>query len=296
MRTEGDSWDINTSVGSTAMFVAAARALAGRQPGALAVDPLAEVFVRAAGGEWVALLDGELPGHPLSQPGFGQDFQQHQLARTKYFDDYFRAATAAGLRQVVILAAGLDARAYRLSWPDGTVLFELDRPQVLEFKRETLSAHGDKPRADRREVPVDLRADWPAALRAHGFDPARPTAWLAEGLLIYLTADAQDRLFETIDSLSASGSWAAVEQLDQLPAEAVAAMTERSDNNARTEWFSLIYNDPRTDTAEWFAAHGWTADRIELRDYLRAHGRPASSVDPNEGPSGLTSLVTAVRP
>ncbi|MFX0580599.1 SAM-dependent methyltransferase [Nocardia nepalensis] len=296
MRTEGDSWDINTSVGSTAMFVAAARALAGRRAGALAVDPLAEVFVRAAGGEWAALLDGELPDHPLSQPGFGQDFLQHQLARTKYFDDYFRAATAAGLRQVVILAAGLDARAYRLSWPEGTVLFELDRPQVLEFKRETLSAHGEQPRVDRREVPVDLRADWPAGLREHGFDPATPTAWLAEGLLIYLSPDAQDRLFETIDSLSAPGSRVAVEQMEPLPAEAVAAMAEHSDSKARAEWFSLIYNDPRTDTAEWFTDHGWTADRIGLRDYLRAQGLPELSTEPSAGPSGLISLVTAVRP
>ncbi|MFI6363293.1 SAM-dependent methyltransferase [Nocardia sp. NPDC050630] len=298
MRTDGDSWDINTSVGSTAMFVAAARALAGRRPGALAVDPLAEVFVRAAGAEWAALLDGELPDHPLSQPGFGQSFQQHQLARTKYFDDYFHAATAAGVRQVVILAAGLDARAYRLSWPGGTILFELDRPQVLEFKRETLSAHGDQPHVDRREVPVDLRENWPVPLRKHGFDPAAPTAWLAEGLLIYLPADAQDRLFETIDSLSARGSWVAVEQMDPLPVEAVAAMAEHSDDNDRdrAEWFSLIYNDPRTDTAEWFADHGWTADRIGLDDYLREQGRPVSSAAPDAGPSGLISLVTAVRP
>jgi len=190
VRTENDSWDIQTSVGSTALFVAAARALEAQKPNPAAVDPYAEVFCRAVGGEWADLLDGGAPEHPLKTE-FGEHFVNFQGVRTRYFDIYFDAAAAAGVRQIVLLAAGLDSRGYRLSWPDGTVVFELDQPRVLDFKREVLAAHGDAPTAPRKEVAVDLRNDWPQALRDNGFDPSKPSAWIAEGLLIYLPATAQ---------------------------------------------------------------------------------------------------------
>ncbi|MFJ1454934.1 class I SAM-dependent methyltransferase [Nocardia sp. N2S4-5] len=298
MRTEGDTWDIKTGVGSTALFVAAARALAGDEPGALAEDPFAEDFLRAAGAEWSALLDGDVPGHPLTETEFGKDFQEFQAARTKYFDDYSRTAGAAGIRQVVIVAAGLDARAYRLPWPDGTVVYELDRPPVLDFKREVLAGNGDEPRAERREVAVDLRDDWPQALRANGFDPSAPTAWLVEGLLVYLPADATEQLFDTIHSLSAPGSRVAVEQMDPLSESAAAAFTEHSDETeqGRNEWIRLIYNEQRSEAAGWFGARGWTAERVDVPDYLRANGRPAPGLRPADGlVSTLVSLVTAVR-
>ena len=125
--------------------------------------------------------------------------------RTKYFDEYFVEATDNGVRQVVILASGLDSRAYRLPWPDGTVVYEIDQPQVIEFKTTTLAGIGAQPTATRRTVAIDLRADWPTALQAAGLDTTAPTAWLAEGLLIYLPPDAQDRLFDNITALSAPG-------------------------------------------------------------------------------------------
>lgn len=193
MRTDNDTWDITTSVGSTALFVAAARALEAQKPDPAAVDPYAEIFCRAVGGEWADLLDGEAPDHALRNADFGAHFVDFQAVRIKYFDDYFRAAATAGVRQIVLLAAGLDSRAYRLDWPDRTVVYELDQPRVLEFKRHALDGH--TPRAERREVPVDLRNDWPRALRDNGFDPNEPSAWIAEGLLIYLPASAQRELF-----------------------------------------------------------------------------------------------------
>ncbi|MBF6327777.1 class I SAM-dependent methyltransferase [Nocardia transvalensis] len=300
MRTEGDSWDINTGVGSTALFVAAARALAGREPNAVAEDPFAEVFLRAAGQEWADLLDGKVTEHPLLDPGFGAAFREFQSARTKYFDDYFRAAADTGIRQVVILAAGLDSRAYRLPWPDGTVVYELDRPQVLEFKRETLSDNGDKARARRREVAVDLRDDWPAALRDNGFDPAAPTAWLVEGLVIYLPAAAVEQLFDHIAQLSASGSRVAVEEMDPLPEATRADFATRddADEHGKAEWVHLIYNEVRPETAPWFTARGWDATRVTIPDYLEALGRKTIAVGPADShliPS-LVSLVTAIRP
>lgn len=302
MRTEGDSWDITTSVGSTALFVAAARALAGRDPSALAVDPFAEVFIRAAGPEWSGLLDGGEPAELLAESEFGRSFQEFQAARTRYFDDFVTAAMDTGIRQVVILAAGLDARAYRLHWPQDAIVYELDRPQVLEFKRETLSANGDKPRVERCEVAADLREDWPGALRAKGFDPVRPTAWLVEGLLIYLPAAAQDQLFRTIHAHSAPGSRVAVEQMDSLPEDAAAALGQMpeetgADPGSSGQWTALIYNEPRSEVTAWLATHDWRAERTDVPDYLRAHRRPVPNRDPHEGlVPALVSLVTGIRP
>ena len=298
MRTEGDTWDIKTGVGSTALFVAAARALAGDEDGALSEDPFAEDFLRAADGEWAALLDGEVPGHPLTATEFGRDFQEFQAARTRYFDDYFRAATADGVAQVVLLASGLDARAYRLAWPDATVVYELDRPEVLAFKRDVLLGNGDEPRAERREVAVDLRGDWPGALRDSGFDPSAPTAWLVEGLLPYLPSEAVEQLFTTVDSLSAPGSRVAIEQLELMSDATVTQITATGDESeqARKEWIQLIYNDPRSEATAWFTGRGWTAERVELTDYLREHGRPVRGDGPSSGMvSDLISLVTAKR-
>lgn len=297
MRTDDDTWDITTSVGSTALFVAAARALEAQKPDPVAVDPFAEVFCRAVGGEWAALLDGrdvDAPEHALNSE-FGVDFVNFQGVRTKYFDDYFRAAANAGVRQIVLLAAGLDSRGYRLHWPDGTVLFELDQPQVLEFKRQALAGH--TPTAERREVAVDLRNDWPQALREHGFDPAKPSAWIAEGLLIYLPAAAQQHLFTGIDGLAAAGSHVAVEEAVPMDAETFAA--KRAEERAAGEedtFFHLVYNEQHEPAAGWFGARGWRAEATPLPDWLRANGRPVPPEDSEAGVMTATiSLVSAVK-
>jgi methyltransferase (TIGR00027 family) len=182
MRTDDDNWDITTSVGSTALFVATARALEAQKPDPLATDPYAEIFCHAVGGEAADVLDGKIADHQLKTPDFGEHFVNFQGARTRYFDDYFRRVAEAGVRQVVILAAGLDSRAYRLEWPAGTTIYELDRPQVLDFKRDVLAQQRATPNAERVEVAVDLRDDWPKALQDSGFDATRPSAWIAEGL------------------------------------------------------------------------------------------------------------------
>src|SRR4051812_26590335 len=202
MRTDNDTWDITSSVGATALFVAASRALEANKPEPLVVDPYAEIFCRAVGGEWADVLDGRAPDNKLTSE-FGRHFVDYQAARTKYFDDYFYAAADAGVRQIVIPAAGLDSRAYRLAWPDSTVVFELDQPQVLDFKRDVLARSGERPTAERREIAVDLRGDWPQALKQSGFDPSKPSAWVVEGLLVYLPATAQAELFAGIHELTA---------------------------------------------------------------------------------------------
>lgn len=300
MRSEGDTWDITTSVGSTALFVATARALEAQKPDPLAVDPYAEIFCRAVGGPPADVLDGEAPEHPLKTADFGESFVNFQGARTRYFDEYFRRAADAGVRQVVILAAGLDSRAYRLDWPAGTTIFELDRPQVLEFKREVLTSHGAQPRAERREVAVDLRDDWPQALRDSGFDPARPSAWIAEGLLIYLPATAQEQLFTGIDGLAGPGSHVAVEDGAPLePDEFEAAVEEERAAAAEGDqrlFFRLVYNEQCEPATEWFGKRGWTVVGTPLADYLGEVGRPVPGPDTEAGPMiARNTLVSAVK-
>lgn len=300
MRTEDDSWDITTSVGSTALSVATARALEAQKPDPLAIDPFAEVFCRAVGGNASDVLDGKNPEHQLKTPDWGDHFVTFQGARTKYFDDYFRRAADAGVRQVVILAAGLDSRAYRLPWPDATTIFELDRPQVLDFKREVLAEQGAKSTAERREVAVDLRDDWPKALQDSGFDAAKPSAWIAEGLLIYLPAAAQQQLFTGIDALASTGSHVAVEDGAPMPAEAFQAAVE-SERVANAEgdersFFKLIYNEQHAPAQQWFGEHGWTAVATPLADYLREVGRPVPGPDTEAGPMiARNTLVRAVK-
>lgn len=296
MRSDNDSWDITTSVGSTALFVAAARALEAGRENPLAVDSFAETFCRAAGGPWADLLDGNAADHPLLSEDFGRHFVTFQAARTRYFDGYFRAAADAGVRQIVLLAAGLDSRAYRLDWPAGTTVFELDQPRVLEFKDRTLQ--GVDPKAARREVAVDLRDDWGAALRDSGFRADEPSAWIAEGLLIYLPGTAQEQLFRGIDAMACSGSRLAVEEGRPMPVAAFKAKVEEAKeaDDMRGQWWQLVYNEQCAPAAQWFSERGWTAEATPLTDYLESVDRSVPT-DEAEVANMIRSitLVSAVK-
>lgn len=298
MRSDRDTWDITTSVGSTALFVAASRALEAQKADPLAVDPFAEVFCRAAGGPWADIVTGAAAGHPLRTPEFGDHFVSFQGARTRYFDSYFEAAAAAGVRQIVLLASGLDSRAYRLNWQPGTTIFELDQPQVLEFKRDVLAEHGATPQADRREIAIDLRDDWVSALRDSGFDAEAPSAWIAEGLLIYLPAAAQEQLFTGIDSLAARGSRVGIEEGRPFDEQAFQAKVEetKDDSDDQSQWWQLIYNQQHEPAASWFSKRGWTAAETPLIEYLHELGRSTASAD-DEARTMLNSisLVSGVK-
>src|SRR3984957_9974359 len=203
-RTDDDTWDLASSVGATATMVAAARAMASKAERPLINDPYAEPLVRAVGLDlFTRLATGELNPADLEDDSDGapagvQRMTDNMAVRTKFFDEFFFDATNAGIRQAVILASGLDARAYRLPWPDGTTVYEIDQQQVIEFKSRTLAELGAEPTALRRAVAIDLRDDWPAALKAAGCDPQPPRAGSAEGLVGHLPPDAQDRLLDNI--------------------------------------------------------------------------------------------------
>lgn len=297
MRTDNDTWDITTSFGATALFVAAARALEARRDHPLAVDPYAELFCRAAGGQWSAMLEGTGADDRLHSE-FGDMFQRYQGARTRFFDDFFCAAVADGVRQVVIVAAGLDSRAYRLEWPQDAVVFELDQPKVLEFKREVLAEHGHAPAVERREVAADLRGDWLKALRDKGFYPDKPSTWLAEGLLMYLPATARDQLCTGIDTMSAENSRVALEDMQTLDIQAVEAKRaeEQASPHHASQFFSLIYNDEYPGAARWFAEKGWDVQGVSVVDYFGELGQPIPPPD-TDGGQMLRSgrLVTAAK-
>jgi methyltransferase (TIGR00027 family) len=273
-RIDDDSWDLASSVGATATMVAAARALASKAGDPLIDDPFADPLVRAVGVEFfIRLIDGEITVADVDD-GAGLGLQQlidWMAVRTRFFDDFFTAAGAAGIRQAVILASGLDSRPYRLRWPAGTVVYEVDQPEVIEFKTTTLSELGAAPTAERRTVAIDLREDWPAALRDSGFDDTVPTAWSAEGLLMYLPPDAQDRLFDNITALSAAGSQLGTEfHRDAASAFADRAngFTERwGDHGFTVDLPNLIYQGERNDVVAYLAARNWRVSsrtRVEL--------------------------------
>ena len=282
-RTDTDSWDLASSVGATATMVAAARALASRAPDSLIDDPYAADLVRAVGVDFFTrLVDGEIPLSTLE--GDGPRFMANVIAvRTRFFDDFFVHAGGAGIRQAVILAAGLDSRPYRLPWAAGTTVFEVDQPKVIEFKTTTMDAIGATPTADRRTVSIDLREDWPAALRRSGFDDSQPTAWSVEGLLVYLPPEAQDRLFDNITALSAPGSQLATE----YHPDAGASIGERA-AAMRAEWqqhgfdvnlADLFYRGERSHVVDYLTGHGWHVAARPRPDMFREYGREFPETD-----------------
>ncbi|WP_433891677.1 class I SAM-dependent methyltransferase [Streptomyces sp. CA-111067] len=247
-------------VGLTALMVAAARAIETHRPDPLARDEYAEHFVRATGpcADW--------PVHPDDVPDGDADPLWGRLGRyfglrTRVFDDHLLRQAAAGARQVVLLGAGLDSRAYRLPWPAGRTVFEIDHEDVLAFKQHTLDGLGARPRASRITVAADLRLDWTPALRAAGFDPAAPTAWLAEGLLLYLASAAERRLTAAIDGHSAPGSSLAFETKPGAESAAVRASPIYTAARERigVDLLTLFDADPRPDSAADLTARGWQA-------------------------------------
>lgn len=265
-RTDDDSWDAASGVGATATMVATARALASVRSRALIDDPFADALVRAVGMPYfTGLLDGE-----MSAGDRGYDVSHmvnHMAVRTRFFDRVFLDATGGGVRQAVILGAGLDTRAYRLPWPAGTTVYEIDLPRVLEFKTATLTAMGVEPAATHRPVPIDLREDWPAALRRAGYVSAEGAVWSAEGLLMYLPSEAQDTLFDHVNALSVPGSRLAA---DFLPDMSIFETLRDAPAERWDRWGTgvdkLIYPGPRSDVSCHLAALGWHGEVRTTRE------------------------------
>jgi len=294
-RTHDDSWDLASSVGATATMVATSRALASRGPEPLLDDPFAEPLVRAVGlAPFIRILDGEVSLE--DDPMLNRKTRTEQMAvRTRFFDDFFTTAAQTGVRQAVILASGLDTRAYRLPWPDGTTVYEIDQPAVIEFKTRTLADLGAEPTANRRTVPIDLRADWPAALRAAGLDTGAPTAWLAEGLLIYLPSEAQDRLFDNITALSVPGSAIATEYVPGLKDMDLERVREQTahlrEHGLDIDMPSLVYAGERSHVIDYLRGKGWNVAGTSRADLFVSNGLQIPTPD-NDDPLGEIIYVS----
>lgn len=302
-RSDNDTWEITEGVGATALGVAAARAAETERANPLIRDPFARVFLDAAGeGLWTWFAAPELPEEIVeAEPDLPlrmQSMLNYMASRTAFFDRVFIDAANAGVRQAVILAAGLDSRAWRLPWPDGMTVYELDQPKVLEFKSSTLTEHGAQPAAGLVNVAVDLRQDWPKALQEAGFDPSAPSVWSAEGLIPFLPAAAQDLLFERVHALSAAGSRIAVEapgpgfndsetytrQREQMQRvrELAAGMGEQRDI---PDVQDLWYFEDRADVGDWLREHGWEVSVVPADKLMTAYGRPPVEVEDSAPPS-----------
>ncbi|MGV9798651.1 class I SAM-dependent methyltransferase [Mycobacterium sp. NPDC003449] len=306
MAAARESWDPATSVGTTATMAAAARAIATTNGDIN--DPFAEPLVRAVGVTFLTRwATGELSASDLDAEGSSWGLAQMPAslaARTRYFDEFFADAAAAGIRQAVILASGLDTRAYRLDWPAGTTVFEIDQPAVIEFKTTTLAGLGAEPTVELRPVAIDLREDWPTALTAAGFEPDRPTAWIAEGLFGYLAPEAQDRLLDTVTALSAAGSRLGTEAVpntgDMDPEEARERMREATakwrEHGFEPDLTVIAFEGERQNVGAYLDARGWTSAATPMARLLTGHGLAEipQTDDDRETMNGVTYFTSTL--
>ena len=296
MRSDDDEWDIVSSVGYTALLVAGWRALHAVSAQPLARDGYAKLFIAASEDPYLTGL--------LADPGTSEGattFPRLYGVQTRFFDEFFSSAADRGIRQAVIVAAGLDSRAYRLNWPSGTTVFEVDQPKVLEFKERVLAEHAAEPAAQRKHVAADLRDDWSIPLRAAGFDPQTPTAWSVEGILPYLTGDAQDILFTRIGDLSAPGSRLGIGALGScLDQNRLAALEEAHPGlslSGDVNFSDLTYDDAaKTKPAQWLAEQGWAVDPVRTNPELQAdYGQTPPEVDLQVDQIMHSEYITATR-
>ena len=296
-RSENDSWDVATSVGVTATMVASVRAAASRQTNPIINDPFAEPLVRAAGVEmFTRLASGDLEFSDIASGWFVDFF----AVRTRFFDGFFPEASSAGIRQAVIVASGLDSRAYRLKWPTDNVVYEIDQPAVIAFKGSTLFRLDALPTTELRTVHTDLRHDWPTALQQAGFDPTAPTAWMLEGLMIgYLPADAQNRMLDQITALSASGSRLIA---DHLPprSKSLGSLLQTVTAGWRqhgldVDFGGLTFSHESSDAERHLQTRGWNISSRSLTDLLSAARVNAGDMDTGPNGAGAIKYLIASR-
>lgn len=289
-RVDNDSWDLKTGVGTTATMIAAARAVASGQPNAVIHDPFAALLVREVGLQlFTRIVDGLID---FTEIGAGW-MPSLVGIRGRAFDDFVDDARRAGIRQLVIVASGLDCRAYRLHWPAGMAVFEIDQPAVIEWKTGVLAELGHASAARHRCVGIDLRQDWPIALQQAGFDPAKATIWIVEGLLVgYLPPAAHDEILDAIDGLSAPGSRIAADHFAPRPDAITVTLNKLHDmwcaHDPEMNLRSLTFAGPCPDPAAYLAERGWVTRNADLQSLFRAAGRSASGV--REYPAELKAM------
>lgn len=294
-----ESADPLPGLGLTAILVTGARAAESARPDRLFDDPFARAFVESASAVSPTIAQALAQGSP--DEAVNQARHNSVAVRTRFYDNYLLAATRSGCSQVVLLASGLDTRAFRLPWPEGARLWELDMPEVFAFKERVLADLGATPNCERRVVPADLREDWPHTLSDAGFNPGQPAAWLIEGLLMYLDEGERDLLLDRVRALSGAGSRIA---LDHSPGffspPAVTSKDDPSGDRAAARFAALAEaanSDPSlTVPEEWLVGHGWRAKVEDPAAILARHGRPVpAQLQPAAAGSPRSWIATAQR-
>jgi methyltransferase (TIGR00027 family) len=274
-RRGDDTWDPATGVGMTATFGAAARAVATNK--GLINDPFAEPLVRAAGVQYFTqVVQNEVYGDGGGDPvvtGLMDILATH----TRFLDEFLARAGRVGIRQTVILASGLDTRPYRLWWPPGTTVYEIDQPEVMDFKTRVLRGLGAKLSANRCAIGIDLRQDWLAALRRVGFDDTQPTVWIAEQLLVgFLPPEAQNRLLDGVTAASAAGSRFAADHMPTWTSSQLEAgrafVDDWRQHGLDVDLASLTYPGEYRNVPEYLEAKGWETVESNVADLFAATG------------------------
>jgi methyltransferase (TIGR00027 family) len=287
---KSDRESVSSGVGATALLVANGRALESRRADGLVYDAYAAAFAAASDTPEAGV--GPLPsGDVPERDSPWESIASYVGVRSRYFDRYFSRVNKAGLTQVVLMAAGLDTRAYRLDWPPDCIVYEIDQAGVLQFKDEVLRNEQAQPRCERRTVSADLRLDWTAALSGAGFDSGTPTAWLMEGLLAYLSAEAEDLLFSRIRELSAPGSMISLEQADVAGRKVFEDSASHHRAQAATDAAGLWQTDARPETVDVLRSAGWTVDARPFLGVASEYGRRIPGLMGQT--AAHTSLLTA---
>lgn len=287
-------------VGLTALITAYARAQESRLPDRLFNDPLAELFIVAAvGREDIAArsLPRLGPARQDGSSGLWNSLYGYFSGRTPFYDHYLNARVADGTRQIVLIGAGLDARAHRLPLPSDATVFEIDSAGVLDFKAAVLARHGLESAPRRVPVVADLREDWVHALIGSGFAPAEPTAWLAEGLFMYFTPGEADKLLSEIDVVSAPFSTLAGEYLDRRTKLTDVAVSDDGDRAVAELFIAADRGGPDADPTTWLAKQGWVGNAKDFVAELGELNREVPHLFDDTRPDPLKlSLFTATKP
>ncbi|WP_431818479.1 SAM-dependent methyltransferase [Gordonia jacobaea] len=269
-------------LGLTALGVAWARAAESSRDDALFDDPLAEAIarIRPRGSEF-----GGDDGTDERGSAKIRAMYDWIVARTVFLDEVFAAAVADGITQFVILGSGLDGRGFRLDFGSGAKLFEVDRPSVVEVKEDLVAQSGLAPTVERRVVASDLADDWLRALQGKGFRADLPSAWLAEGLFVYLPDELGLRVIEGITAASESGS-----RIGVTVRRAASSVVDDSAADPFADVRKLWRSD--VDVAQHVDAAGWDCELSDTREVLAAHGRSLSETD---GAQESATLLSGVR-
>jgi methyltransferase (TIGR00027 family) len=246
----------NSTLAATACWTAAVRARESRREDRLFRDPWAEALAGEQGASWI-----------IQRP---EDSTTTIALRTRYFDDFLEQISSLDeIRQVVLLAAGFDTRAFRLKWPAGVCVFEMDQPSVMDYKESVLQSLGATAVCERRIIRKDLAGSWREALVETGFDPARPSCFLLEGFLFYLSNETETEIIDSVTLLSAPGTRLGFDVMNSamLTSSYTKAWVEMQAQSG-APWIGTM-DDPES----FLSSRGWIAALTQAGQPEANHGR-----------------------